>query len=234
MRSIAWSFAVIATAACGDEDPGFVEGAPGNLTVSVLDAASGDPVARAVAGIEQGGIYLENPDTSRGNPSYVYGARSDDRGIMQVELPGGTVGIHVFADGFRYAPKRVDVDGDGATTIEAEPFLLADRLPSMSDCSIVPAVVAAGGEVVLSATAAAADPDGDPLSEETIVVQPDTSASWVLDPPSPGEQGVGFPDGRYARTVRAPTEPGEYLYVFVTTTEACITSDRVEITLTVE
>jgi len=220
--------------ACGDDDRGFVTGDPGTLSVTVVDAASGDPIAGAVAAIEQGGIYLENPDPSRGNPSYVYGARTDAEGLLRVDVAGGTVGVHVFADGYRYAPKRVDVDGDVDTSIEAEAFLGADRLPTLSDSRIEPSVAAPGAEIVLSTTAAAADPERDPLSEETIVVLPDSALSWVLDPPSAGEQGVGFPDGPYTRTVAAPSVPGTYVYTFVTTTEACITSDRAEVTLTVE
>jgi len=219
---------------CGSDTGDFSGGAPGTLTVTVTDASGGAPLVGAVAAIEQGGIYVDNPDTSVGNPSYQFGGMTDAQGRLVVELPGGTVGVHVFANGYRYAPKRVDVDGDTEATIEAEANLNADRAPSVSGSSLEPSTVAPGGSVVASTTATAVDAAQDPLSEETAIILPDASWSALLDPPSPGDQGVAYPDGDYTLTITAPSTPGTYVYSFVTTTEHCITSDREDVTLTVQ
>jgi len=67
-----------------------------------------------------------------------------------------------------------------------------------------------------------------------VAVLPEMGQSMALDPPAPGGlQGHGFPDGVWSRTFNAPSTPGTYAYQLIATTEGCVTSNRLEVALTV-
>jgi hypothetical protein len=188
------------------------------------------PLAQALLAIEAGGIYLSNPDPSKGNPSYQYSTVTDANGMFDITLPCNKVGIHAYLDGYRYGAALSEVGK--STTVTAEAFLPQDKAPNISSPSISPALAAPGAAVSVDATVAASDPR-DPLSEEVLLFEPVHSFAKALDPPSPGVQGKGFPDGRWRTFFPAPDEPGSYTYFLVATSENCLASNRVPLTLTV-
>jgi len=232
MRSrLVFPLMLVCAAGCGDD----TEEGPG-ITGTVLDAQSKAPIGGAVFAIEKGGAYVHNPDTSKGNPSYVYGGRSNSDGSFTLKLPAGKVGVHVFADGHRYWPSGVDIT-DGALTDlspKPEPNLPADVPPTLTGVKLEPAKVAPGGTTKLTVDAKASDAMKAPLSEEILVVLPEALFSRELDPPSPGMQGFGYPDGTYSATLTAPSEPGTYTYYVVASAENCVIAPTVTATLTVE
>lgn len=206
-----------------------------NLVVTVLDAKSEEPLPNALMVVEEGGIYIKNADPSKGSPAYQYGGRADAEGIFRLTLPAGDKGLHIFAAGHRYAPAKVTIEQSDVTTKEvlASPELPADQAPTISNVTIDPASASPGAQITLSATATAASA-ADPLSDETLAILAERAFSIALDPPSAGVQGVGFPDGLYTKTFAAPDAPGQYSYFVVATSEGCITSTPVSVTLTVQ
>jgi hypothetical protein len=229
-----------AVAGCaGDEGTG--------LSVTVLDGQTKQPVPGALVAIEEGGIYLPNPDLTQGNPSYKLGAQADGEGIVALPFESGDFGLHVFADGYRYGPRRVILEGPDSMTIELAPELPEDVDPVIGEVTLDPATVAPGGSVVVRAAVAAgmvSDPVFAPvakISEEVLLIAPALGIGFALDPPAPGcsigeDPAVprGCPDGEYTSTFAAPSAPGEYSYHFVVSSEGCVTSDRIELTLVVE
>ncbi len=231
-----WNAAVLAQAltvvGCGSPDT--VE-----LRVKVFDIGQNTPLAGAVVAIEQGGIYLANPDPSRGNPSYVWGARAGDEGTLSMTLPTGPIGVHTFIDGHYYGSRSLDLDQPLGITVNMEGFQHEEVPPTITGATLDPASVAPGAMVTLSAAVTQGDhgaPDHgpDPLSEEVIVTDPAGRRSRALDPPSAGVQGTGFPDGTWGTTLRAPTEAGSYDYYLTATSEGCVTSDVTLLTLEVK
>jgi len=229
MRTLIASAVLVA--GCGSDD----STGQGPVRLTLVDAASNAALPGALAAVEEGGIYIANPDTSKGSSAYVYGARADEQGILVIDLPEGDKGFHIFAEGHRYAPAHFPV-GDPEIEIErtvtVAPLLPEDQLPTISDAAIEPSQAGPGDEVTVTAMVAAAHAE-DPLSDETLAILPEQEWSAALDPPSPGEQGVGFPDGLYSKTFRAPDAAGTYVYALVATTEGCITSKAASVTLEV-
>ena len=219
-------------AGCGSDD----EGGPG-ITGKVVDSVTGQPLGGAVFAIEKDGTYVKNDDTSKGNPSYTWGGRAAADGTFTIQLPPGVAGLHVFAEGHRYFPKTIQVQDDTALNEEAitpEPNLASDVPPALTDAAFEPSTVAPSGEVHLSVMAAAADPVEAPLSEEVLVVFPEATFSKALDPPSPGQQGFGYPDGLYQTTLTAPSTPGSYSYYLVVSAENCVIGPILTATLSVQ
>jgi hypothetical protein len=225
---------------CGGDEA--ADATPGAVRATVLDSQTQGALAGAVAAIEQGTIYAKNPDPTKGNPSYVWGARADASGVFSLELPPGEHGFHVFADGYRYGPKRSEVSpGQTAEiTFQLEPEGAIDVQPLVTDVTLTPASVQPGGMFTVEAMVAAGD--GEPsskISEEVLLIAPHAGTGATLDPPAPGcsdgsSEPLGCPDGIFRRTFTAPMEPGAYSYWFVVSSEACVTSDAVELTLTVQ
>jgi len=213
-------------AGCGEVDSATADGR--SLRARVVDADSGAPLGGALVSIELGGIYLGNPDTSKGNPHYAIGGRADPDGRFNIPVPDEELGLHVFHDDYLYAPWRIDQGDDFGPVIKAERRRAVLMKPTVSNARAEPSVVDAGGRFRMTADVAAATSD-DPLSDETLVIEPTTFFTAALDPPSAGEQGVGFPDGTYSRELDAPAKSGTYEYFVVATSEGCVTSDAVRI-----
>jgi hypothetical protein len=233
---IVWAF--VCGGCSGDEE---------GLVVTVIEGGTGTPVQGALVAIEEGGIYLANPDLTKGNPSYKYGAEANDAGEISLSYTSGEWGLHVFANGYRYGPKRVNPESSNEWTVELARKLPADVDPVVGPVTFEPATVAPGGMVTVRADVAAgmvSDPALAPiakLSEEVLLIGPMVGLSFALDPPAPGcslgedpQNPRGCPDGEFTATFAAPGERGTYRYYFVVSSEGCVTSDRVELTLVVQ
>ncbi len=205
-----------------------------NLRGRVLNGGASDGgsegVPNALLAIERDGLYVTNPDTSRANPSYVYGGQADVNGNFSLNVPCGTVGLHVFTPGFRYGSAKVK--HGGVVDIKQEPLLARDARPTLNGATLSLATVSPGAAVTIKVNAAAAS-FADPLSEEILAVAPALGMSMALDPPSRGSQGGGFSDGVWSRTFAAPKLAGSYVYTLVGTSEGCISSDQIQLTLEV-
>jgi hypothetical protein len=206
------------------------------LRVKVFDVGQNLSLAGAVIAIERGGIYVTNPDPSRGNPSYVWGARASDQGTLGIRLPTGPIGVHAFADGHYYGAHELELDQDLGITVNIERFQREEVPPTIAGATLEPSVVTPGQSFTISAEVTQGDSGppnhaSDPLSEEVIVVDPVGLHSRALDPPSAGIQGTGFPDGVWSTTLSAPSEPGTYDYYLTATSEGCVTSDATVLTL---
>lgn len=223
----------------GVRSPGDAGGATALLQGSVIDKDSNQPLAGSIVIVEVGGLYQTNADTSKGNPFYNISAITAADGSFKVTVPAGQVGLHTFQNGYFYGVLGpIDVRSQPAgNVVHPKALLPLDKRPTSAGFTITPSTVAAGGSVTLSADVHASPDAGsthDPLSEEVIAAEPSTNWAAVLDPPSPGVQGTGFPDGRYSKTFAAPSKPGTYTYSLVVSSEGCITSDRATTTLTVQ
>ena len=189
----------------------------------------------AVLAIEKGGLYVANADASASNPAYLYGGRADSNGQFDLTLPYDSLGIHTFMSNFEYGRMGLEmVDGglDRVVTITMA-AIGARAKPTITGARAEPSTVAAGEIFFVRASVAAACA-ADPLSEEILLIEPKTQFSTELDPPCGGRQGKGYPDGEYARAVRAPKSPGTYTYYLTATTEQqCVTGDVVPIVVTV-
>lgn len=210
---------------------------PFTATFRLVNGKTGAPMANSLLSVEVGGRYLPIPDTSRGNPNYTIGAKTDDNGMVMLASPGGVLGVHTFENGFFYG---TDVVPDATyKEIKVEPLGATEPRPTSKNFAVLgaeTATVAPGAELDFSADCARAIyPDGrvDLLSDEVLLVEPTMHFTKGMDPPAAGEQAKGFPDGRWKSTTRAPTAPGTYTYSLVISSEACVTSDRVSVTVVV-
>lgn len=226
MRSAWLLFAMALTACAGTPDEA-------ELRIKVVGASTHEPLGQALVSIERGGLYVSNPDPSVGSPAYVYGAVVGDDGTVRMTLPTDDLGVHTFYAGHYYGSRKVELDQDLGITINMESFQNDETPPSLENATLEPAVVGPGDDFSVSADVATGDPD-DPLSDEVVVVLADQVFSRALDPPSEGTQGKGFPDGLWQTTLTAPDEPGTYDYHLAATTEHCVTSDPVTLTLEVQ
>jgi hypothetical protein len=232
----------------GPYDAGGSGAAPVTLTGKVIDRDTGNPLAGTIVIVEVGGLYQANADTSKGNPYYKISALAGLDGAFSVLVPSGMVGLHTFEDGYYYGVLGpIDTAlSPSANVVKAKALLPLDRKPTVAKLALSPATVAPSGSVtigadVTEASISATDDAGadggahaDPLSEEVIAAETTTSWAAILDPPSPGIQGTGFPDGHYSKTFTAPSKAGIYTYSLVVSSEGCITSDRATATLTVQ
>lgn len=223
----------VALPACGPQDV---------LIARVVDASDNAPLRGAAVSIERGGLYIDNPDKTVGNPAYVYGAVTDDEGFFELPLQGAEkIGIHTFIGGYRYGALTVNVLGEVVGEITQGKHLPGDAPPTVSEVKLSKARVAPSEEVEVSGVVIAgqyADLTGhakpDPLSEEIVLVQPDTHWSFALDPPAPGGMPGHWPDGLWTGKFTAPAKPGTYRYLFSATSEHCVTAELVPLELTVE
>lgn len=201
---------------------------PANVIVGqVVDAQTSEPLAGVVISGETGGIYVDNPDKTKGNPAYVFGVITDRKGFFELPVPTPqVVGLHGFLDGYRYAALPVEAAGYAVAQMTAARQLPLDLKPTISDAVLSPTTVAPGGELSIRAVVRAGT-QADPLSEEILVVQPRTHFSIALDPPSPGGRPGHWPDGLWSATFRAPNAPGTYDYYLVGTSEGCVNADQV-------
>ncbi len=207
-------------------------GSTGHLKGNVISSAGG-PLGQVLIAIEAGGIYVHNADTSKGNPSYRYAALTDNDGYFDVVLPCAPIdlGLHAYQDGYKYGSRTARV-GESAL-VSAPPLKPGEPTPTLSGSTLSASKVAPGAAVTVETTAAAGSPT-DPLSEEVLLFEPTQSWSKALDPPSAGNQGLGFPDGKWRTTFTAPAVPGDYVYSLIATSEACVGSPRVSLRLTVQ
>jgi len=193
--------------------------------IDTSDPKSPKPMSGGLVAIETGGMYVTNPDPSRGSPAYKYGARASDEGTVIMTLPTDTIGVHGFATGYYYGARLLTFDQELGITINMRPYRPPiPALPTVTNATIAPATAAPGGEFTISCDVQAGDPD-DPLSDEVVVMIPAELRARALDPPSAGVQGVGFPDGTWSTQLVAPDEPGSYEYYLSVTSEGCVTGD---------
>jgi hypothetical protein len=212
------------------------DGGPVQVTgtvVSVLDDGGVVPVPSAMVGVEYGGLYLPWCDLSHASPYYLFGAVTDDAGAFALSARAGKLGFHGFATGQYYARAPLDTS-TGATTVQIVLSALPPQQakPTVTGAAFNPAQVAAGAQVTITATVAAGV-GSDPLSDETILVEPTHSWATELDPPSLGKKD-DFPDGTWSRTFSAPAQTGHYVYWLSATTAGCVTSDVVQLSLDVQ
>ena len=203
------------------------------LRIKVVNASTQAPLDGALVAIERGGIYVTNPDPSVGNPAYVYGAMTAADGTVRMRLPTDQLGVHTFYAGYYYGSRLVDLDQGLGVTVSMETFQNDEVPPFMANAALEPSVVAPGDEFTVTADVTHGDAD-DPLSEEVLVVFADEHFSRALGPPSAGVQGTGYPDGTWTTMLTAPDSPGTYAYHLVATSELCVTSDPVTLTLEVD
>ncbi len=203
------------------------------LRIKVVNATTRAPLPNTLISIEKGGIYVKNPDTSRGSPAYVYGAVTGAAGTARLQIPTDDVGVHTFLAGYYYGSRLIEFDQDLGITVSMETFQNNETPPSVTNAKLEPAVVAPGASFTLSADVNRGDAD-DPLSDEVVVVFGEAHFSRALDPPSAGVQGKGFPDGLWKTTLTAPNSPGTYTYHLAATSEHCVTSDPIALTLDVQ
>lgn len=178
------------------------------------------------------------------------------------DVENGQVGIHTFSDGYRYGSLKFKLrDGNAlvttrrhflvppgqdpatATDAEFEPtatdFLVASGGAPGKEITVAPGAPLEFSVVVKAGSGPLAE-QHDVMSDEVLVVQPDLSWAGAMTPPPEGcattgcVQGKGFPDGKWTRAVAAPTKPGKYTYYSVTTSEKCVTSRRLTVSVTVQ
>jgi len=209
---------------------------PVHFKGTVVDATTNKPLGAAVITLEIGGVYQFFSDASRPSPYYQYGGISAADGTFDLFVPGEKMGIHTFANGFLYAGREtIDDPSLPGTVIQSKPIAAAQLglKPMVSAFTATPSTVAAGATFELSANVQKGSAGIDPLSDEIILVQPDTTWCGEMAPPAPGGHD-NYPDGRYARTVTAPPTAVTYTYWLVTTSAGCITSDNQSVTVTVQ
>ena len=206
---------------------------PAPLSGRVIDNKTKQPVGGVHVFVELCGLYTENADPSKGHPNYRYGAETLADGSFSLNVPAGALGLHAFQAGYRYGPLNVPDRAAPNLEIAMEPFLTADEEPKVAAFSASTLVAAAGTPVTFSADVRTSRPTVDPLSEEVLILEPSTHAAIAMDPPSPGVQGKGFPDGIWKATLNAPKTPGKYVFVLSVSTEQCITNQRLSVEITV-
>ena len=142
-------------ASCGtkvDQPP------PRAVTVSgrVLDAKTGAAMPSVPIGVELGGHYVTNPDTSKANLAYQRGAVTDALGKYSLVLdPGnGKYGFHSFMPGYRYGTEGLETSRDVTFDIKMEPNT-TEPPPTLASARLEPAQVA----LMLAAQVAALEAD---------------------------------------------------------------------------
>jgi hypothetical protein len=186
-----------------------------------------------MVGVEYGGLYLPWCDLSHASPYYLFGAVTDDAGAFSLTARAGKLGFHGFATGQYYSRAPLDTS-TGVTSVQIVLSALPPQQakPTITGAAFSAAQVAPGAQVTITTTVAAGIPT-DPLSDETILVEPTHSWAIELDPPSLGKKD-DFPDGTWSRTFPAPAQTGHYVYWLSATTAGCVTSDLVQVSLDVQ
>jgi hypothetical protein len=197
------------------------------LRIKVADTDGRRPLSGAIVAMEVGGLYVTNPDPSRGNPSFTYGARTDAQGTLRLSLKTDDIGVHTFFGGYYYGARLVELDQDLGVTILMSSFATRDpppAPPTIANERLEPPAVSPGAQFEVSAEVTKGD-SGDPLSEEVIVTFPEQMLARALDPPSAGIPGKMYPDGIWSTRLVAPERPGRYEYFLTATTEGCVNSE---------
>ena len=200
----------------------------------VLDAATGLPLENVILAVETGGLYIDNPDKTQANPSYVFGAMTDEKGTFLLPLEKGQyVGFHTFLNGYRYGQLPVEGVGYMVAEFAMGKKLAADLSPTLTRPTLSSSTVKRGESITVTVVATAASQE-DPLSEEILVVEPITHFSVAMKPPAPGGIPGAWPDGTWVSTFAAPATAGKYTLHLVGTSELCVTADELTLELTVE
>jgi hypothetical protein len=203
---------------------------------TVVDGITNAPLAGAVVTLEIGGVYLFFSDSSRPSPYYQFGGITAADGTFSISVPQEPIGVHTFADGYLYGGRSaVDDPSLPGTIVKSKPIAPAQApyKPVVSGFTATPSTVSAGASFSLSANVQRGSGATDPLSDEILLVQPDTAWCGELAPPSPGGHD-DYPDGIYTRTITAPAKSGTYTYWLVTTSAGCVTSDKQSLQVTVQ
>jgi hypothetical protein len=219
-------------AACGQPVP---DGGPVQMRGKVVDLLPDGgtvPVANAMVAVEYGGLYIPWCDLSKASPYYLFGSVTDDAGAFTVSARTGVLGFHGFATRQFYSRARVDTSQGTQVTITLSPQPDGQARPTVTGAAFDKTSVSPGAMVTLSATVRAGS-SSDPLSDETIVVEPTHSWALELNPPSLGKKD-DFPDGTWSRTFAAPADAGTYTFWLSATSAGCVTSDLVQLTLVVQ
>jgi hypothetical protein len=205
----------------------------GTVVTSDASTAPGIPIPGAMVAVEYGGLYKEWCDLSKASPYYVFGTVADDAGHFDIDVKEGELGFHSFADGYFYDRAYLQTNTGKTVTLRMTPLKKTQAQPTVRDAGFDKPIIEAGASVVFSAVLATYDDAGDPLSDESLLVEPKESFCVELDPPSRGKKD-DFSDGRWTRTITAPSLPGTYTYWFSATTSHCVTTELVRMTLTVK
>jgi hypothetical protein len=226
------------TDASGEACTQFVmpDGGPVHITGTVLEATKDDdastPIPGAMIAVEYAPSYTAWCDLASASPYYVFGAVTDDAGRFELDAREGDLGLHGFANDHLYGTEDINTTKTKTVVLRMRGILPRTQAkPRVTGAGFDKASVAPGENVTFSATLATWDPK-DPLSDESVLVEPTQSWCLELNPPSRGKKD-DFADGLWKREFRAPTKPGTYTYWFSATTATCITSDLVTTTLTV-
>jgi hypothetical protein len=218
--------------ACVDKLP---DGGPVQVTgtvVSVTVDGKMSPVPNAMVVAEYGGLYLPWCDLSKASPYYRFGAVTDDAGAFTMAAAAGQLGFHGFATGQYYSRASLDTSTGTVTKVVLTPLAAGVAKPTITGAAFQQSTVAAGAQVTITANVAAGSAS-DPLSDETVLAEPTHSWGAELNPPSLGKKD-DFPDGTWSLTFTAPSQSGTYTYWLSATTAGCVTSDLVELPLTVQ
>ncbi|HEY8038987.1 MAG TPA: hypothetical protein VIF15_04305 [Polyangiaceae bacterium] len=210
------------------------DGGPVQVTGTVLTDV-GDaqvPVPGAMVAVEYGGLYLPWCDLAHASPYYVFGAVTDDAGAFTVTAAAGKLGFHGFATGQYYSRAPLDTSRGSTVSILLSPLPAQQTKPTVAGAAFDKTTVKGGDAVTVRATVTAGVPT-DPLSDETLLVEPTHSWAVELDPPSVGKKD-DFPDGAWSRTFPAPAQSGTYTYWLSATTAGCVSSDLVTLQLVVQ
>jgi hypothetical protein len=215
---------------CHQEDAQLVK-----MRGRTFDANTQKPLANVHVFVELCGRYTGNSDPGKGHPNYRFGTVSDASGNWELQYPDGPAGMHTFLAGYRYGTVAVpNVSTAGEISVPMAPLLAADKVPTLTNMKASAARVKPGAPITFSVTAKAATNE-DPLSEEVLLLQPDTFTARAFDPPVRGEQAIGYANGTWKTLLAAPMKPGTYAYYASVSTEQCITAnDRPAVQIVVE
>lgn len=213
----------------------YTEPEEAELRIKLIDSETKAPLSGGLVSLEEGGIYVRNPDPSLASPAYVHGLQASSAGTMIFNLKtGAPKGIHSFVDGYYYGSRLVEVfDQDIGVTVNMKAFKDGETPPTISNAALSPDTVAPGAAFTLSADVTSPSAS-DPLSDEVIVIYPHAQESRALAPPSAGVQGQGYPDGTWSAALVAPSTAGSYEYYLTATSEHCVTSNVTILTLQVQ
>ncbi|AKT41481.1 uncharacterized protein CMC5_056890 [Chondromyces crocatus] len=219
-------------------------GCESNASIGVIQVAalgaSGEPLAGALAAIEEGGLFV---------PAYVYGAQAGTEptgeeeipptpGYFTTVLPRGPKGIHIFAEGyqvasseFMLAPKETEVE---EVEVRATPMPEGAARPATENAVFSPSSVTPGNTTTLTVDVTAAEED--PISAQVLAIQPGEGLAAAFGPPVPEEEGAeAVPaNGTWSATLSAPVERGSYVYYVVAASENRMLAPIITATLIVE
>ena len=188
------------------------------------------PQANTTVVVELCGIYTGNPDPSKGHPNYRHGTVTRDDGTFEVMVPRGKVGIHTFKDGWFYGRTEVE-DSTQPVPEFTELAARKSKAPVLSNFTVTPLEARPGQELAFTVETRAALPD--PMSEEVVVIDMTTHAARAFTPPRRGVPKKGWPDGKWTAAMPAPSAPGRYSYIAHSTSEHCVSSNRLTVEVVV-